>query len=70
MIRIKSQVNLNLYRKDDGWYIGLNENDRGLKFKGEATRCVDDVTEFFSWNYRKQSDVGSEMEAYEGITCL
>ena len=32
--------------------------------------CADDVTEFFSWNYRRQNDVGNEMEAYEGITCL
>ena len=58
-------------RKSDGWYIGLNESDRGLKFKGAVTRCVDDVKEFFGWNYRGKDDAGgAEMEAFEGIVCL
>ena len=64
-------IYLNIFnRKNDGWYIGLNDSDRGLRFKGEPKMCVEEVNEFYAWSYKRKHDQGNELEALEGITCL
>merc|ERR1711860_303959 len=50
-------------RKDDGWYIGTSESDRGLKFKGNPKTCVTDVLEFKQWDYRNKNRQGMDLEA-------
>ena len=59
------------FRNRDGkWYIGFNNSKRNLKFVGNDMKCVNDVDDFFSFNYRRPEDKGDRSEAFDSIICL